>query len=72
MPLIPSTRIHALTFNLDDARGRTHYEEILNNPAMKLLSKRFASQSETSSSPDGGETTLTQQYVYVEVEECVL
>lgn len=71
MPFVAKTRRQALKFNLDDAEERQRYEEVLNNPAMKVLTKKHVQQTETTYDGDA-ETSATELHLYLEVEECTL
>ena len=69
--LITKTNRRSYSFNLDDREDRESYEEILNNPAAKILSKKFVTQSETIHEGESS-TTTSEQHIYLEVEECSL
>jgi hypothetical protein len=67
--LIEKTKKRAYSFNLDKADQRAEYEEVLNDPTVKIISKEFVNQSESDFGEDFS-TTKTERYVYLEVEEC--
>ena len=69
--LSPRTHRYTYAFDLDDDDGRREYEAVLNNPRMRILSKKFATQSETTSDEDSS-TTVTRQFLYVDAEEVTL
>lgn len=66
----PRTRRQSFSFNLDSGDSDL-YDQILNNPAMRILSKKYATLSETTSHGEES-TTVSHLYVYLEVEECHL
>ena len=59
------------TFYLDKRNEREAYEDIINNPAINVLDKKFESTTETVYE---GETSssITRPYVRVEYEVCSL
>lgn len=69
--LIPRAVKRVFSLNLDDNSDRETYEEILNNPANRIISRKWVTQTETTSSGDSTIST-SEQYIYLEVEVCGL
>lgn len=58
-------------FYLDDNRDSDAFNDLLNNPGIRILSKTFLSQKETNY--EGESSTVTERpYVRVEYEACSL
>jgi len=59
-------------FNLDDAEDRREYEDLLNDPNIRVLNKKLFTETDSSSSEEGGSYTSTRLNAFVEFEECTL
>jgi hypothetical protein len=58
-------------FDLHETDQVEEYNELLANPAIRVISKKEVNQTESSFSEDFN-TTSTHLHVYLEVEECSL
>ena len=68
---IERARVQTQVFNLDDNEDLRRWEEILSDPAVRVLNKKFINHTESETS--GRDRTETKEvHLYVEWEECSL
>lgn len=72
MTLIPKTKRHSYSLNLDEEEDHRTYEEILNNPAMRIIDKRYEKQTVKTFDRDMGGNEESHYQLYLVVEECTL
>lgn len=69
--LIQKSKIESRVFNLDDASDNTEYNAIIDNPAVRILEKKWIQHTEVEQM--GKDRTETkEQHVYLEWETCSL
>jgi hypothetical protein len=62
---------HARTFDTEDVQDNKDYCAVLNDPAVRVLVKRFIKHTEVEAQ-GRDRTEQTRDYVYMEWEECSL
>ena len=69
--LIARTKRRFESFNLDSADGAKAYEELVGDPSVIIVDRRFATLNETTYEGESS-TSISRLWVYVEYEECSL
>lgn len=69
--LIQKTRVESRVFNLNEPQENVEYNEVLDNPANKVLEKRFIKHTEVEAE-GRSRTEVTENHVYLEWETCSL
>ena len=69
--LIQKTKVESRVFNLDDANENSEYNEIIDNPAVRILERKFIAHTEVEQMGKD-RTEIKEQHLYVEWETCSL
>ena len=69
---IEQHRRQSVEINLSSDEGREQYDELLNNPACRILNKRHVTQTYEESFGPGMSSSRDEQYLFLEVEWCHL
>ena len=69
--LIEKVKTEAKVFNLDDTADLQEYNDLLSNPAIRVLDKKWIDHTEVHA--EGRERTeIKENHIYVEWETCSL
>ena len=71
MSFLEKTKKKVYSLNLSSVEGRADYNEILEDPAVRILSKKYYDQKSAESEGDYRNET-SEQILILEVEECDL
>jgi hypothetical protein len=69
--LIEKAKVESRVFNLNDHQENLEYNQVLDNPAVKVLDKRFIKHTEVEQMGKD-RTEVTENHIYLEWETCSL
>jgi hypothetical protein len=69
--LIEKTDARARVFNLNDATENGEYNDLLSDPAIKILEERWIKHTE-STQEGRNRTEVTENHIFVKWERCSL
>lgn len=69
--LIQKSTIEARVFNLDDAADCAAYNQVINNPSVRILEKKFIAHTEVEQMGKD-RTEVKENHIHLEWETCSL
>lgn len=69
--LIQKAKVESRVFNLDDVGDNNAYNDVLDNPAVRVLEKKWIKHTEVEQSGKD-RTEVTENHIYLEWETCSL